>query len=353
MKKLISILSLLLTVCMLLTACGNSSSSNDFDNDFSPNKSQTKQTTSQAKQTQATKDTEKSTKKETEACDHEWEKANCTTPNTCFLCGKTSGEALGHDWKEATCTSPKTCSKCNKTEGEKLEHNWAEATCTTPKTCLLCQTTEGTVTHKWQNATCVAPKTCSDCKLTSGNIIPQNHIGTENCNLCEKNYKEIFKNYIFTKGTQIKSNSTGDTYWNIKHSLSIKGEFRDLSIQYVPKADYISIDLIKDDSKESISFGICLYYTSCEYKIVYYRNVKTGTGGGDLVFATVSADSFTPLTNKITITSILCHDGYHSEAFFAEQMATDLKDLLTALNSYLTTKSVGVTINQLGFTNYN
>ncbi|MBE6908098.1 MAG: hypothetical protein E7474_00615 [Ruminococcaceae bacterium] len=35
---------------------------------------------------------------------HKWQAADCTTPKTCTVCGKTEGEALGHDFVDNVCT---------------------------------------------------------------------------------------------------------------------------------------------------------------------------------------------------------------------------------------------------------
>ncbi len=102
-------------------------------------------------------------------CDHEWEDATCTDPETCELCGETFGKPLGHDWEEATCTEPKTCKTCGETEGEALGHDWEEATCTEPKTCKNCGETEGeALGHDWEEATCTEPKTCKNCGEKEG-----------------------------------------------------------------------------------------------------------------------------------------------------------------------------------------
>ena len=76
-------------------------------------------------------------------CDHEWMAATCTTAKTCQLCNEVEGEALSHTWQEVTCETAKTCSSCNLTEGEALGHDWQEATTDAPKTCNRCQLTEG------------------------------------------------------------------------------------------------------------------------------------------------------------------------------------------------------------------
>lgn len=59
-------------------------------------------------------------------CEHEWVAADCDSPRTCRLCGKTEGEALGHNWGDWVITKPaeigvngeqqRTCSRCNEVE---------------------------------------------------------------------------------------------------------------------------------------------------------------------------------------------------------------------------------------------
>lgn len=128
---------------------------------------------------------------------HTWIPANCTTPRTCSVCGRTSGAALGHkadkdaatcteaqlctrencpnvgkviqaalghDMKAATCTKASTCSRCDHTEGEPLGHTWQDATCTAPKTCSVCKETEGkALGHDYGATVCGQPGTCSRC----------------------------------------------------------------------------------------------------------------------------------------------------------------------------------------------
>lgn len=67
--------------------------------------------------------------------EHVWQKATCTSPKTCSICGKTEGESLGHDWKAATCTTPKTCATCGETSGKPLGHSVTEWSQTSPSTC--------------------------------------------------------------------------------------------------------------------------------------------------------------------------------------------------------------------------
>ena len=55
-------------------------------------------------------------------CEHDWKKATCTKPKTCWNCDETTGEPKGHDFIEATCTEPKKCLNCDKTEGKALGH---------------------------------------------------------------------------------------------------------------------------------------------------------------------------------------------------------------------------------------
>ena len=85
-------------------------------------------------------------------CKHEWQDANCLSPQVCNLCEETQGEALGHNWSEATCANPKTCSVCGDTEGASLEHtfgDWEVDVEATPlvdgkmvRRCAVCQKTD-------------------------------------------------------------------------------------------------------------------------------------------------------------------------------------------------------------------
>ena len=96
--------------------------------------------------------------------DHEWEKATCTSPKTCSVCGKTEGTAGGHKWAEATCQKPKTCSVCGKTEGSVGSHVWAAATCKAPKTCKVCgKTTGDKLEHQWVASSYNGKAQCSVC----------------------------------------------------------------------------------------------------------------------------------------------------------------------------------------------
>ena len=210
MKKIIVLISFLMTICLLFVACGSSNAN-----------SQTTQRTNFPKQTtaKATTSNQESTEKETTSCSHKWKSATCARAKTCAICGKTvggkssnhawqpatceapktcktckkaEGEALGHNWSEATCGSTKTCSVCKKTENTTGEHNWIDATCEAPKTCSICKITEGVkLEHDWQNATCEAPKTCSVCKATEGVKLEHNWQNAtceapKTCSICKK-----------------------------------------------------------------------------------------------------------------------------------------------------------------------
>ena len=45
----------------------------------------------------------------TEACDHAWDAATCTTPKTCLECGETVGTELGHSYTNYTSNNDATC----------------------------------------------------------------------------------------------------------------------------------------------------------------------------------------------------------------------------------------------------
>lgn len=138
MKKLLSIVMVLLMVSVLLTACG---------------------------------------------CEHEWTEADCDTAKTCSKCGATEGSPLGHSWLAASCTTAKTCEICEEVSGEALGHSWVEVTCAQPKHCESCGETEGeALEHTWAEATTEAPKTCTECGQTEGErIITDERFTTEAC----------------------------------------------------------------------------------------------------------------------------------------------------------------------------
>lgn len=66
----------------------------------------------------------------TGCCDHEWEEATCTEPETCTLCGKIQGEPLGHDeydWSDwyidaTDCVYKRTkwCDRCESFSSEEI-----------------------------------------------------------------------------------------------------------------------------------------------------------------------------------------------------------------------------------------
>lgn len=103
---------------------------------------------------------------------HTWQAASCISPKICPECGETEGESLGHSWIDATCIDAKVCSTCLLTMGSPLGHIWEEATCTTAKICSTCKLNEGTALgHTWEPATCINPETCSVCGETQGEAL--------------------------------------------------------------------------------------------------------------------------------------------------------------------------------------
>lgn len=148
---------------------------------------------------------------------HKWQEANCQAPQTCTICGATTGTIGGHGWEAATCTEPESCSYCGLTQGEELGHIMDFGTVTKAPTCCedgvltyTCSVCGGTETeaipadpnlhkfdiaatcdeaikcslcgdysgyalgHQWEDATCTAPKTCSVCHATEGSALGHN-----------------------------------------------------------------------------------------------------------------------------------------------------------------------------------
>ena len=134
MKKLTLIL---LSVLMIVTlaACGNKCEQHVYDD---------------------CADTECNVCGETRDSMHSWKDADCLTPKTCTVCGKTEGSALGHKPAEddGDCTTPVKCKNCNQiavsgnqthTYGT-ITYTWADdySSCTAMRKCTVngCQSTE-------------------------------------------------------------------------------------------------------------------------------------------------------------------------------------------------------------------
>jgi len=64
------------------------------------------------------------------ACEaHKFLPADCVSPAKCQICGFERGEPTGHDFtSEATCTKPKTCNVCGYTNGITVSHAYSEET---------------------------------------------------------------------------------------------------------------------------------------------------------------------------------------------------------------------------------
>lgn len=93
------------------------------------------------------------------SCWHKWDRATCTEPARCSLCGQAKGGPRGHKWSDATCSTPKTCSNCAKTDGDALGHNvstWKETaspTCSNPGVVSgVCENCSQSVTQQTPEA---------------------------------------------------------------------------------------------------------------------------------------------------------------------------------------------------------
>lgn len=112
-----------------------------------------------------------------ETLGHQWEEANCSTPQTCNVCGATKGD-IAHTWDTADCTKPSICKICGRESSKAMGHDFTNATCLTPKTCKNCGLTEGERSkHKYTEK--VFEATCTD----GGRLY---HI----CTYCSNSYYE-------------------------------------------------------------------------------------------------------------------------------------------------------------------
>ena len=121
MKKIISVILVLVVLMLGMTAC--SQNTTEFENATNPTNSTSNETISNTN-IPGTSRVPSAT-----AHVHKYKSATCEKPETCTLCGDTYGEPLGHVWNQATCTSPKICGDCRKTEGVALQHTYKDGKC--------------------------------------------------------------------------------------------------------------------------------------------------------------------------------------------------------------------------------
>ncbi len=149
MKKVISILLLLIILVFSLAACNKSNNtSSELDTgsqndisivDASSQNNTTSNKNSESEQSSSEEEIKPQSSSESPSKD---ENSNPSTPTHT------------HSFSNATCTEPKKCS-CGATDGVALGHKWNEATCKAPKTCKVCKVTEGAIgTHIIENGLC-------------------------------------------------------------------------------------------------------------------------------------------------------------------------------------------------------
>jgi len=95
-------------------------------------------------------------------CNHTYTNACDTTCNRC-----TTTRTTSHNYNSATCTKPQTCKVCGVTSGSALGHTYTNACDTTCNRCTATRTTS----HNYNSATCTKPQTCKVCGVTSGSAL--------------------------------------------------------------------------------------------------------------------------------------------------------------------------------------
>ena len=102
---------------------------------------------------------------------HQRKDADCDTPKTCTICGKTEGSALGHEWTTPDvdlCQVQSTCSRCGATDGENKEHTPEndDNDCSTALNCGVCGKeilAAGEHTPEKDDGNCTTEQKCTVC----------------------------------------------------------------------------------------------------------------------------------------------------------------------------------------------
>ncbi len=205
MKKIISLLLVILSLLLVFSGCATSE---DALSDVLSDSSQTEvemetETEAPTENDEETEKEESSNEKPAECKHTSAGKATCTADAVCKDCGKTVTKALGHSFSNATCKAPKTCTRCGITEGDKGAHKFSSATCTSPKKCSVCGVTEGgKAAHKFSAATCTSPKKCSVCGATEGSALGHDYKKSV-CTRCGT--KDTSHTHSYTSSTTTKA----------------------------------------------------------------------------------------------------------------------------------------------------
>lgn len=180
-------------------------------------------------------------------CDHIWVEADCTTPKTCSICGKTEGEALGHveetiEGKAATCTETGLtngvkCSRCGIVLSAQQSipatgHTWStwtrtlEPTCDTKgqdtRTCTVCGVVEtrevAALGHNY-TSTVTKDATCTETGIKTYTCVNDpTHTYTESIAALGHNYTSKITTAAGCETTGVRTytcSRCGDSYTEI------------------------------------------------------------------------------------------------------------------------------------------
>lgn len=164
---------------------------------------------------------------------HNWQPADCVTPQTCKKCDQTKGVPLGHEWTAATCTKPKTCSRCDKTEGEPLAHNIENPEITKKPTCTEAGEKAGVCSMCHQTITQTIPATghkAGDWEMYTEPTIDSPGEKVQKCTVCGEivnrysihlTAEEIYERYYPITVVSLSKVYNGNEYeYRIKYRIN-------------------------------------------------------------------------------------------------------------------------------------
>lgn len=209
---------------------------------------------------------------------HNWQPADCVTPQTCKKCDQTKGVPLGHEWTAATCTKPKTCSRCDTTEGEPLAHNIENPEITKKPTCTEAGEKAGICSMCHQTITQTIPATghkAGDWEMYTEPTIDSSGEKVQKCTVCGKivnrysihlTAEEIYERYYPITVISLSKVYNGSEYeYRIQYrinnnsstdidSVGIKATLCDSSGKETPSKIRYIFDVPASQSKEDTIF---------------------------------------------------------------------------------------------------
>ncbi|MBR6808496.1 MAG: S-layer homology domain-containing protein [Clostridia bacterium] len=197
------------------------------------------------------------------SCEHQFSQATCTEASVCSECGMVDMMATGHLCIGLSCKDGATCTVCA------LEvlpdgglHVYVPANCTTDETCGVCGATrQGAFGHKFTAATCVTPATCTRCGEIDGEVAGHNVVNKK-CTVCSFNaFRIAAERLTELEGITSVTDAAGDRFEYILWYDDTTDELCFTLFHYYSYGD-----------SDVVMFSVNSIDNTCQFDYEYYLN---------------------------------------------------------------------------------